>query len=88
MCATRALDKFRIGRDDGTMDRSAGFDVGPYLDQSSRLQAVVDMYGPVDVPAFVALSAKTEPTQGTWGPTMAADPDGLRKAPPTSQRSS
>lgn len=29
----------------GTSDQSAGWDVGPYLDQSSRVQAVVDMYG-------------------------------------------
>jgi acetyl esterase/lipase len=66
----------------GTMDRSAALDVGQYLDQSSRLQAVIDMYGPVDVPAFVALSAKSNETQGTWGAVMAADPDGLRKAGP------
>jgi acetyl esterase/lipase len=30
-------------------DESAGFDVGEYLDQSSRVQAVVDMSGPVDL---------------------------------------
>jgi acetyl esterase/lipase len=29
----------------GTSDQSAGWDVGQYLDQSSRVQAVVDMYG-------------------------------------------
>ena len=29
----------------GTSDQTAGWDVGPYLDQSSRVQAVVDMYG-------------------------------------------
>jgi acetyl esterase/lipase len=32
----------------GTTDSSAGFDVGEYLDQSSRVQAVVDMFGPTD----------------------------------------
>jgi acetyl esterase/lipase len=38
----------------GLADESAGWDVGPYLDQSSRVQAVVDMYGPTDLgdPAF------------------------------------
>ena len=33
----------------GTTDESAGFDVGEYLDQSSRVQAVVDMFGPIDL---------------------------------------
>ncbi|MBI5842577.1 MAG: alpha/beta hydrolase [Chloroflexi bacterium] len=35
----------------GTSDESAGFDVGEYLDQSSRVQAVVDMFGPTDLTA-------------------------------------
>jgi len=29
----------------GTTDESAGFDVSEYLDQSSRVQAVADMFG-------------------------------------------
>ncbi len=33
----------------GTTDAGAGFDVGEYLDQSSRVQAVVDMFGPTDL---------------------------------------
>lgn len=33
----------------GLADESCGFDVGPYLDQSSRVQAVVDMFGPSDL---------------------------------------
>ncbi len=33
----------------GLADESVGWDVGPYLDQSSRVQAVVDMYGPSDL---------------------------------------
>jgi acetyl esterase/lipase len=33
----------------GTTDSSAGFDFGEYLDQSSRVQAVVDMFGPTDL---------------------------------------
>lgn len=32
----------------GTSDVNAGWDVGEYLDQSSRVQAVVDMFGPSD----------------------------------------
>jgi len=33
----------------GAADESAGFDAGEYLDQSSRVQAVVDMFGPTDL---------------------------------------
>ena len=33
----------------GTSDASAGWDVGEYADQSSRVQAVVDMSGPADL---------------------------------------
>jgi acetyl esterase/lipase len=33
----------------GVTDSSAGFDVGQHLDQSSRVQAVVDMFGPADL---------------------------------------
>lgn len=33
----------------GTVGPQAGFDVGQYLDQSSRVQAVVDMWGPTDL---------------------------------------
>jgi acetyl esterase/lipase len=33
----------------GTSDESAGLDVGEYLEYSSRVQAVVDMFGPADL---------------------------------------
>ncbi len=33
----------------GTTDQSAGFDVGEYLEYSSRVQAVVDLFGPTDL---------------------------------------
>lgn len=33
----------------GTADETADWDVGPYLEQSSRVQAVVDMFGPTDL---------------------------------------
>ncbi len=36
----------------GVMGSTAGFDVGQYLDQSSRVQAVVDMWGPSDLTDF------------------------------------
>lgn len=42
----------------GLTDESAGFDVGEHLDQSSRVQVVIDMSGPADLtvdfsPAFI-----------------------------------
>lgn len=40
----------------GTTGTSAGFDAGQYLEQSSGVQAVVDMFGPADL------------TAGGWGP--------------------
>lgn len=36
----------------GTVGPDAGYDVGQYLDQSSRVQAVVDMWGPADLSNF------------------------------------
>lgn len=36
----------------GTTDASAGFDVGEYAAQSSRVQAVIDMFGPADLNAM------------------------------------
>ncbi len=50
----------------GTTSPEAGFDVGEYLEQSSRVQAVVDMYGPADMttdfsPTFVRLKPTVIP---------------------------
>lgn len=33
----------------GLADKNAGWDVGPYLEESSRVEAVVDWYGPTDL---------------------------------------
>jgi acetyl esterase/lipase len=33
----------------GVTDQSQGWDVGPYLDQSSQVQAVIDLFGPTDL---------------------------------------
>ncbi len=41
----------------GTTDASAGFDVGEYAEQSSRVQAVVDMFGPTDLKAMFPSSS-------------------------------
>lgn len=43
----------------GVTDESAGFDVGEYLDQSSRVQAVVDMFGPADLTTSSANDSET-----------------------------
>jgi acetyl esterase/lipase len=59
----------------GVTDRSAGFDVGQYLDQSSRVQVVVDFFGPSNL------------THG-WGGNMVqlltvfGSREGLKKASP------
>ena len=42
----------------GTTDTSAGFDVGEYLTHSSRVQAVVDLFGPADLPALLSTNAQ------------------------------
>ena len=36
----------------GTTDASAGFDTGQYLDQSSRVEAIADLFGHSDLPAY------------------------------------
>jgi acetyl esterase/lipase len=42
----------------GTSDQSAGWDTGEYSDQSSRVQAVVDMFGPSDLQVMMAGSSR------------------------------
>lgn len=49
----------------GTSGGEASFEVGDHLDQSSRVQAVVDYYGPTDLVAFV----KTPGYEGHARPT-------------------
>ncbi len=56
----------------GTSDASAGWDVGPYLEQSSRVQAVVDMFGPADLPM---LFAHTQGQRRFLGVFDASSPD-------------
>ena len=47
----------------GTSDQQAGFDVGEFLDQSSRVQAVVDFFGPADLTVnFSGTYAELKPT--------------------------
>ena len=63
----------------GVADESAGFDVGPYLDQSSRVQAVVDMFGPADL--TLAEGSKNMLLLKVFGST---DPKTLAEASPVS----
>jgi acetyl esterase/lipase len=59
----------------GAADSSAGWDVGEYLHQSSRVQAVVDMFGPSDLTrgfATTALQAKLQ--RDVFDSTSNADP--------------
>jgi acetyl esterase/lipase len=42
----------------GVTDESAGFDIGQYIEQSSRVQAVVDYFGPVTWLQPISVSGK------------------------------
>lgn len=70
----------------GTSDPSAGWDVGQYTDQSSRLQAVVDLSGPSDLTrtsypnyglaTVIMMAFGIPPAQRAIGsPTTYASPD-------------
>lgn len=64
----------------GCADKNAGFDHGPYADQSSRVQAVVDLYGPTDLTKdFPQRQANT--ARNVFGVNSADDPI-LAKASP------
>lgn len=66
----------------GTTNASAGFDVGEYADQSSRVQAVVDLFGPADLP--VMLSGRAEIVGRTvFGATSRDDPVLVKASPVT-----
>lgn len=57
----------------GTTDKSAGFDVGEYLEYSSRVQAVVDMFGPADLTVDFAGNPVDNPAIfGGFDPALAS----------------
>lgn len=58
----------------GTTDSSAGFDVGEYPEQTSRVQAVVDLFGPADLtPHFSPAYEEVRPTVfGSFDPLLAS----------------
>ncbi|MCI0476452.1 MAG: alpha/beta hydrolase fold domain-containing protein, partial [Anaerolineales bacterium] len=66
----------------GTTDKSAGFDVGEYLDQSSRVQAVVDLFGPADLPVMLSGRAMVV-GQTVFGATSRDDPILVKASPVT-----
>ncbi len=71
----------------GTADEKAGWDSGkgytqPYLDQSSRVGAVVDLYGPADLPVLFAGTAQNL-AQSVFGVKRAADPFLAQSSPVT-----
>jgi acetyl esterase/lipase len=62
----------------GLTDERAGWDVGQYLDQSSRVQAVVDLFGPADLTAPEYTRARS----GAFTAVFGGAPDALAKASP------
>jgi len=66
----------------GTTDVSAGFDVGEYGDQSSRVQAVVDLFGPADLPALLGGPGLVV-GQSVFGATSRDDPILVKASPIT-----
>ena len=66
----------------GTTDARAGFDVGEYLEQSSRVQVVVDLFGPADLPAMLTGRAAMV-AQMVFGATSDNDPILVRASPVT-----
>ncbi len=66
----------------GTTDKSAGFDVGEYLDQSSRVQVVVDEFGPADLPKMFTANAQVVAGR-IFGSTSRDDPILVKASPVT-----
>jgi acetyl esterase/lipase len=66
----------------GTSDQSAGWDVGQYLDQSSRVNVVVDMYGIHDLAAEYVVGNVRGLDRMVFGASRPTDPI-LVKASPT-----
>lgn len=56
----------------GTADESAGFDVGEYLEYSSRAQAVVNMYGPTDLTVPMTTNQQLQLLMNAFPPNLYA----------------
>jgi acetyl esterase/lipase len=71
----------------GVTDASVGWDHGIYAEQSSRIQAVIDMYGPMDIAALFknspqpigeqvfGVSSNTDPLLESYSPLAYISPD-------------
>ena len=68
----------------GTAGPSSGFDTGQYLNESSSVQAVVDMFGPADLTASGWGPYATSVVQQVFGVTPGQDNGVLDKASPVS----
>lgn len=66
----------------GTAGPNAGFDTGQYLQQSSSVQAVVDMFGPADLTAGGWGPGATTVVKQVFGVTPGQDNGVLAKASP------
>lgn len=66
----------------GTTDARAGFDVGAFPEESSRVQAVVDLFGPSDLTVFNTPTAMDKGTR-VFGATSRGDPVLTRASPVT-----
>jgi len=66
----------------GTAGPTAGFDTGQYLQRSSSLQAVVDMFGPADLTAGGWGPQATSVVQQVFGLTPGQDNSALAHASP------
>ncbi len=66
----------------GLADRSAGWDVGPYTTFSSQVQAVIDMFGPSDLPALFS-RGQISITQSVFGTSNVTSPALIKTSPVT-----
>ena len=66
----------------GTAEASAGFDRGEYAAESSRVEAVVDMYGPADLTSADWGPEATPTIREVFGAAPAAANDVLARASP------
>lgn len=67
----------------GTADESAGFDVGEYLDVSSRVQAVADLFGPANMQSYPITRGSTQVARTIFGASDLSDPSVAAASPVT-----
>jgi acetyl esterase/lipase len=66
----------------GTSGGEKKFDVGEYLDHSSAVQCVIDLFGPIDFEKMPRPGDPNSPEARMWGRPTAAAPDLAREANP------